>query len=868
MNSDHSPKTSFIRRLRAWSRRQKAASAKRRAEYLHLGGDNRRRRLLISLHPESLFSFFTSRAGAWWVFKVCVTVFLLSCLAVTFAYFYYRSEAPATILELQSCVEGQVTQFYDRSGQTLLWTTREGGECERVSLDDVSPYFVDGLITIEDKDFFEHPGFKVTSIARAVINNLRGQPLQGGSTITQQYVKNAVLRDSERSYERKIKEIILVPEIESLYSKEEILTAYLNTIFLGSFYNGIEAASKGYFDKSASELTLDESALLVATVSAPNVVWNEPELHLRRRNIVLNEMLKAGKINEQQHREALAVDTLAKIKRQTDITSAAIIAPYFVSTASQYLEGLVCQRESQCEKFAGGGYKVITTLDLKKQRSIEAIVRATATELEENGFDNAAALVIDNQTKEVLALAGGRDFQQPDFGQINQAAWPRAPRQLWHGLIYATLLDKNTDWGAGRTLYDYPTFSQLSATESLGPVSLRRALGESILTPTAKAAYLAGDATVAELARELGLADLMDCQNACAARLAVADDFISHLDHLANFYAALGDEGRYQATGYIREIRDSTGETIYLRERESYHAFKPQTAYMINDILSDSAFKPAGLNRHANLAFKSAASADFNDNPFVAYTPRLTLGGWVGRQILDNGQADNTATDVRRAQSRLVEIFLQEYSGETGLSAGWSQPAGLKQLRTNLTTGKIGTGAADYYAGDFQADNLEATTFFTIDTTSGKLANACTPPDALKETSSEALVPELPADNPAYDDWMRPILVNLGSRLDSTIPAQIDDLHTCDAQPPSLKVSSDGDCRRACTLTIEAVAGTHDLQSISINANEAGFREILIAVDGRAHKITYPYSGSSNRRAVIVKITDEALYSASQIVSF
>ncbi len=862
------PKSSIISKLRAWSRRQKAASQKRRSEYLYLSGDNRWRRLLINLHPESLFSFFTSQAGVWFVFKFFMTVFLISLLAATFAYFYYRREVPATVLELQSCIEGQVTKFYDRTGEELLWTIREGSECERIQLSDVSPYFVDALISIEDKDFFEHPGYKLTSIARSFVNNILGRPVQGGSTITQQYIKNSILQDSDRSYERKIKEIVLVPEIESVYSKEEILTAYLNTISFGSFYNGIEAASKGYFGKSAAGLTLDESALLVASIAAPNIIWDESELHLKRRDIVLDEMLKDGKISQKEHREASAIDSLAKIQIVDAINlQGDIIAPYFVSRARYQLNNLLCQDAYSCANLQKGGYEIITTLDLQTQQTVEETIAKIIDRFEEKGYDNAALVVLNNHSKEVLALNGGRDFYNPDFGQIDQIIAERYPKEIWHPLIYASLLENNPNWGAGRTLYDYKTFNLVQTDDFLGPVSLRQALGESILTPTIKAAHLADPQEINQLANRLRLADITDCQKNCAVYQALGDSFTSRLDNLANLYATFADEGRYQDLGYIKQVSNSYGQIIYERKESPYKVFDPQTAFMINHILADDDFKPAGLRGYPNLAFKTDLSKDFRDNPFIAYTPQITLGGWIGEQLPKSELPDKDSLLTKQAQSTLVEDFLENYAGFQ--EASWKKPDELQIIKTNPLSGRIVPDGSrvDYYSDRLRLASIPSTTTVQIDRVTGKLATDCTPKSALKELATSALWPELPDDDPAYRTWTYPIWKNLGFRLDSSIPIEIDDLHKCSDSPPEIDVKISGDCRKVCQLTIKTTAGTHDLKTINIKTGNNDSRNISNDVSGRSAEITYSYENKqTNVRVLRIEIVDRALYVDSFII--
>lgn len=855
------PKRSIIGRFKDWLKSNRAASQKRRSEYLYLSGDKRWQRLKINLHPESLFSFFTSRDGVWFVFKICVTLCLCLLLVITLAYFYYRREVPATIAELQSCVEGQTIEFYDRSERTLIYTLQEGAECERVQLDDISPHLIEALITIEDKDFFEHSGFKITSIARSFLNNLTGQPLQGGSTITQQYIKNAVLKDSDRSYERKIKEIILLPEIEGVYSKEDILTAYLNTIHFGGSYNGVEAASLGYFNKSASKLTLDEAALFVASIQAPNYIWNNPETHLARRNIVLNEMLKDEKITQAQYEKALKIDTLAKIipqedKKLKDLKT--VIAPYFITEARKQLANLLCEDIDNCAELQAGGFKVITTINLKTQLQIEEIISQNIDQIEVANYNNAALIALDNKSKEVLGMVGGRDFNYPDFGQFNYISSPHTPGSLWHPLIYATLLENNSSWGAGRTFYDYSTFDFKQSDPFLGPVSFRKSLADSIPTPTVKAAYLAKPERINKVSTELNLGD-QDCQKNCAIYQAQALDFEIKLDDLANAYSAFASGGQYQDISYIQKISSGYGKTIYEREVDTYEVFDPQNAYIINHILSKDAPKVDNLKNYSDLAVKTNFSNNFKNNTFIAYTPEITLGGYIGNPGLDNDDHVRDPQIIRSLQATLIEAFLEDSKDS---NSSWTKPVELQSLQTDLRTGKIGgNGRADYYLDEFKFNSIPPQTPYQIDSITNKLATSCTPSLALKTLKTNALVAELPSDDPAYQSWMQPIWQNLGFILDNSIPSQEDDLHQCNDDLAKIDVEKNGDCQKTCRLTIKVRAGTHDLKSINISANTDEVAPFTKALTGRLDETIYEYVYNPDVGDLEIEVIDQALYS-------
>ena len=860
-----------LHKLRLRLRNYRAGIDKRRSEYLYAHNNNRWRRLLISLHPESLFSFFTSRNGVWFVFKISFTGILVFAILIAGAYFYYRREAPTTILELQACAGGRVNEFYDQSGQTLLWTIREGTHCIPVDINDINPYIVQAVISVEDKDFYEHPGIKAVSIGRAIINNLMGRPKQGGSTITQQYIKNAVLKDSDRSYERKIKEIVLVPEIESLYSKQAILNAYLNTIYLGRHYGGIEAASQGYFHKSAADLTLDEAALLIASVSAPAYTWSNPDVHLRKRDIVLSEMLRDGRINQKEYEKALQTDSLAKIQPEDDqIFNRDALAPHFTIAAEKQFRHFVCQNTpTACPDLHEGGYKIITSLDLDTQRLIEEVIDENIVQFEERGFNNASLLVIDNQSKTVLGLMGGRGFNYPQFGQVNHMSKPKMPGELLHALIYAHLLDNNSLWGPGRTLYDYETFRLNQELTHQGPVSLRRALAESLLTPTIKVAHLAGSENINEQLLGFNLNNFSQCNNGCATLLALGDDLNMRLDNLSNLYAAFANEGRYQALSYIKEVRDSEDRLIYQRQRDDYQAFSQSTAFMINDVLSDASYKPDALKTYKNLAFKNSFNNLFNDNPFIAYTPQITIGGWIGQQVPQADDPEPSRQAGLEAQTTLIKALLDKYMAAAGPTS-WSPPAGLQILRTNLRSGQINsaTGQSDYYAQDFESRLIPNTAPLFIDRASQKLAQTCTPASAVSRRNSSLFVSELPPDHKDYYKWTNPVWQYLGSKLDSSIPDKEDDLHKCSDEKPDINLTTSGDCLQLCQLTITIKAGTHDLQTMRMRDSDN--RIVLSSnISGRGFVSSYEYTHTDpSNQFLEIEVIDRALYLSSYTLTF
>jgi penicillin-binding protein 1A len=289
--------------------------------------------------------------------------------------------------------------------------------------DQISQFVKDATVAVEDKDFFEHGGFDVRGIARAAVNDImhRGAA-QGGSTITQQLVKLNNNWTKDRTVTRKVKELILSVELERTYNKKEILAGYLNAAPYGNVQNGVEAASRDYFEKSAKDLTLDEASFLAAIPKAPSVYSPygprfDPESLKARQNYILDVMEQEGMITKQQRDDAKKVDILAKYKTPRPKYDG-IKAPYFVLTAKEQLE-----TEYGDQTVKRGGWKVITTLDLSLQEEAERQVQKGLRQVQRQGGDSIAFAAEDVKTGQVVSLVGGVDFSNTEYGQNNYARY-------------------------------------------------------------------------------------------------------------------------------------------------------------------------------------------------------------------------------------------------------------------------------------------------------------------------------------------------------------------------------------------------------------------------------------------------------------
>jgi membrane peptidoglycan carboxypeptidase len=509
-------------------RSKRDARAKARAAYLSTLPKNRFKRILYRLHPKRVAKYWFSREGGIMALKLLgigiVTGFLL--LIGLFAYF--RKDLP-NLKDISGNNIGGSIQYYDKSGQTLLWEDFDAVKRIPVHDDQINKYVRDATVAVEDKDFFQHGGFDVRGIMRAAWNNAFGGSTQGGSTITQQLVRltqSGVGKD--QTYSRKVKELILSVELERSYSKEEILTGYLNTAPYGNVQYGVESATRDYFEKSAKDLTLDEAAFLAAIPKSPSYYspygpnYN-PEAIVGREHYILDLMEQQGKITKEQRDEAKAVDTLAKVK-QPKQKYAGIKAPWFVLTAKENLE-----EKFGAETVQRGGWKVTTTLDLNLQGIAEEQVNKGMAQVRKQGGDTAAFVAEDVKTGQVVALVGGSDFNNTDFGQNNYARIKLPPGSSFKPYDYVSLLESSENFGAGSVLYDtqgalegYPCTNKAAPKNGgnclhdydlryPGPITLRYALGGSRNVPAVKAMLLAGVDKTIETAEKLGLESGYKC---------------------------------------------------------------------------------------------------------------------------------------------------------------------------------------------------------------------------------------------------------------------------------------------------------------------------------------------------------------------
>lgn len=684
----------------------------------------------------------------------------------------------------------KTTRLYDRTGQHLLYEIYDpqGGNRTVVPLDQTPLYLREATIAMEDRTFYQNPGVNIRGMVRAAYTNFRyGEIQQGGSSITQQVIKNFLIEPEERyvkSYERKIREVILSMEISRRYSKDQILEWYLNSNNYGRLAYGVEAAAQTYFNKSVDRLSLAESAMLAALPQAPALYdpITNPEAAQKRQHIVLDAMVAAGYITpaeaEAAKREPV-VEHLAPPRRFD------IVAPHFVFYVWKELE-----RKYGRDMVYHGGLKVITTLDVDLYRNAQDETRAHVQALQgeerekasdpeefEPSVSNAAVVVLEPATGKIRTMMGSLDYFDDSIdGEVNVALASRQPGSSFKPFTYVTALSQGYTlatmvWDV-RTVFDDspnpPYVPENYDRRYHGPQLLRSALANSYNIPAVKVMLLAGIRNVLNTAHRLGINTLP--RDDYGLSLTLGGGEVRLLD-MAFAYSVFANGGfmvgqpvpaEDRRPGYreldpiaIERIEDAAGQVIYQAQPESREVLGPQLAYLINGVLSDNQARLPGFGIHNKLqldrpaAAKTGTTNDYRDAWTIGYTPQVTVGVWVGNS--DNKPMEHIPGSKGAAPiwHNLMETILEPLP-----VVGFSAPAGLVQVEVCADSGLIPTEYCPQRRTETfiqgtepqMEDNLHQV--FRICKPSGKLATVYCPPEQV-ETQVFTIYP------PEAADWVR-----------------------------------------------------------------------------------------------------------------
>jgi membrane carboxypeptidase/penicillin-binding protein len=733
--------------------------------------------------------------------------------AVATVYAYFTRDLPSAEA-LQAAFDPsnaeffQTTRIYDRTGQHLLYEVIDprGGDRQYITYDQIPLSVISATIAIEDKTFFTNPGYDLVGITRALISNLRGEAIQGGSSITQQLVKNTLIpldQRAERSYARKVREILLAAEITRRYSKEQILEWYLNTNFYGNLAYGVDAASLVYFGKHASQLALAEAALLAAIPQSPGVnPIGAPDQAKSRQEVVLDVMAREGFISGAQAQAAQA----EPLRIQPPVRRFDIQAPHF----SVYVRQQLAERYGE-DLVNRGGLKVITTLDLDLQRQVECVARTQVARLSgadpntivpaegggcaaaaflpplretDAGVDhhvtNAAVVVLRPDTGEILALMGALDYWNPAIsGNFNIAVdGLRQPGSAFKPFTYLEAFRQG--YTPASLLLDIPTQFPLPSGEVYapenydrqfhGPVSMRLALARSYNVPAVQTIHLVGVDNVIRRAHQLGINSLELGQYGLALTLGGGEVTLLDLTYAYGVFANSGVmagqpvRADAQRPGYrlldpvsILRVEDRHGRILdEFDTPDTQQILSPDLAYLINGVLSDNEARVAAFGRGNPLELddrpagaKTGTTNDFRDNWTVGYVPQRAVGVWVGN-------ADNSAMRAVTGLTGAAPIWhaVMQYATRGLPPRGWDAPPGIVSLRVCEPSGLLPTPFCPRTRLEVFIQGTEPTTTdnlwqaVRVNRETGKRATVCTPPELVEERVYQILPLEAA-------DWVR-----------------------------------------------------------------------------------------------------------------
>jgi len=582
-----------------------------------------------------------------WLLVLGIVIFLA-------AFIYYAPQIPDPESIITRRVS-QSTKIYDSTGEVLLYDIF--GEERRTIIppEQIPDTIKQAIVVTEDANFYKHHGLDIKGIIRALLVNIKAKNiLQGGSTITQQLVKNSLL-GTEKTFSRKFKEAILALQIERKFTKDEILWMYLNQITFGSNIFGIESAARNFFGKPAKDLNYNEAAALAALVKAATYYspyGSHKDKLIERKNLILDKLSEAGNITKEEAEKYKNEELVFKPNK------AKMLAPHFVIMIREFLASRYGE-----DFIKTAGLKVYTTLNWELQHKAEEIIEKYA-ERNERLFKagNAALVAIDPKTGNLLAMVGSIDyFDIKKEGNFNVATALRQPGSAFKPIVYSVALDKgltdktilfdvktefnpNCPSDSSKEVDDFGNkcYHPQNADEKYrGPVTLRQALGNSLNVPSVKVLYIAGIDDSIKRAKELGITSLNN-PSRFGLSLILGGAEVSLLE-LTGAYGTFANDGIFNPVKFINKIETSDGKIFEDFNTEPQRKISRQTARMINDILSDNLARSFIFGLRSPLYFpdrqiavKTGTTQKFRDAWTIGYTPSLVAGVWVGNN--DNSE--------------------------------------------------------------------------------------------------------------------------------------------------------------------------------------------------------------------------------------
>jgi 1A family penicillin-binding protein len=724
---------------------------------------------------------------------VCLGLGLIGVLALTLTMAWISRDLPNpnTLITREIPLS---TKIYDRSGNTLLKEIHGEEKRTFIKIEEIPDVMKQATIAIEDRQFYEHHGVNWLRIIKAIyVDVIQRRKAQGASTLTQQLVKNAILTN-EKSWERKIKEVLLALQIERRFTKDQILQMYLNEIPYGAMLYGVESASESYFGKTVKDLTLDEAALLAAIPQAPDryspygtgLRGDNRIALVARQHQILDAMAKDKYITQEQADAAQKIDTLKKLVPRK--TTGDVNAPHFVD----YVKSQLIETYGQ-KKVEQGGLRVITTLDWDKQQiAQEEITKGVEKNGANFGFTNAALVSLDPKTGQIIAMVGSKDFNDESIdGQVNVTIRPRQPGSSFKPIVYAagfikgytpetTLWDVLTTFKTDSGEYNPKNYSPLYH----GPVSVRKALQGSLNIPAVKMLYLVGVGRVLDFAEQLGYTTFGD-RARFGLSLVLGGGEVKLLEH-ANAYASFANRGKQYPVSAILKVTDQDGSTLEeWKQPEGSQAMPQEVADEVANVLSDNGSRAYifGSKNYLTLpdravAAKTGTTNNYKDAWTMGFVPSLAAGVWVGNS---SSSSMTSGADGSVVAAPIWQGFMRRALADSPKEQFPAMPA-------LSTTKPVLLGKA-----------ME--TKLKVDKLTGKLATEYTPPDMVEERSffeahnilwyvdkDDPLgpAPTHPENDPQFANWEKSVQEWVQKNqwhTTSTAPTEYDDVHTKDSQP-------------------------------------------------------------------------------------
>lgn len=909
-------------------RAKKDARARKRAAYLSTLPKNRWKRLAYRMHPKRVAKYWFSREGGIMALKIAGIGIIVCFLLLVGLFAYFRKDLP-DITDVSGNNQPGSISYYDRTNKTLLFQDYNAVKRIPVKSSEIADYMKNATIAIEDKDFYNEGAFNVKGIARAAVHDITnaGGPVQGGSTITQQLVKLNEGWTSDRSVTRKIKELILAVELEREYSKDDILTGYLNMAPYGNIENGVEAAARDYFHTSAKKLTLAQASMLAAIPQDPPYYspYSSPKYNpsvtsnyfgadelIGRQHYVLERMVEQKMITQAEADAAKKVDVLAQI-HPLKTKYEGIKAPYFVLAAKQELE-----QKYGSATVNRGGWRVTTTLNLGLQAVADKAVQENLSNVQSAGGDQEAMVAEDIKTGQIVALVGGVDFTNKDFGEINYAQTNIPPGSSFKPYDYAALINYSKDVGAGSVLYDtqgpvidpvtkagyYCTNKHIPKYDKEGnciwdydfrypgPLTLRYALGGSRNVPAIKAMVQAGVDKTINMANEMmGNKDGYQCfadealtrASQCYPSSAIGDGAYLHLDEHVNGLSTMARLGEYIPRTYILEIQDATGKVIQKwTQPKGKQVITKDAAYIVNDMASDpnASYLPYGYKFQNYNGWKVAVKTGTTNNNFdglmTAWTTQYAVVSWVGHHTrnveLRSGGMELLTTPLTRTW---IQAALDTVKTKP---TNWEKPAGIKTAPAYVVRSHVGVGSVEPSSStdlfpSWYTPKTNSNVSYTIDKVSKKLATNCTPANA-KQTIGNANANAFSVDQ----------FVNGGGAVSGSYNTSAnDDIHHCSDSKPVVSItvarSNEGSntdvCdSTGCTITVTVSQGTHPLSSkefpgsVVLTIGGKAVKTFTVSGGGSPQTFKYTYTPTKNGSVgITAQVTDGVLYQSSSSTS-